>query len=79
MSFSATSLFLIFLVLGQLSQETGPARLARIDNTQELHQALAESCQTLLQTGPLAEIDVAQLIEFQRESYCVLSVVKMSL
>ncbi len=68
MSFSASSVFLIFLILGQLSQETNTGPLTPLTDAKEVQQVLRQSCERLSKTGPLADIDIAQLIEFQRES-----------
>lgn len=72
MSFSASSIFLIFLILGQLSQEANTGPLNPLTNVKEVQQVLGQSCKRLSATGPLAAIDIAQLIEFQRESLILL-------
>ena len=72
MSFSASSVFLIFLILGQLSQETNTGPLSPLADVGEVHQVMRNSCERLSKTGPLAEIDISQLIAFQRESLILL-------
>ncbi len=68
MSFTSTSVFLIFIILGQLSHQVGETPLTELKTKEDVSQALKVSCTDLSKAGPLADINFKQIIEFQRKS-----------
>ncbi len=68
MSFTSTSVLLIFIILGQLNQTTSDVALKKLDSNEAVYEALKLSCNDLSKTGPLADINFKQIIEFQRQS-----------
>jgi penicillin-binding protein 1A len=69
MSFSASSVFLILMVLGQLSHNDRFDQLQPLSSRDQVYESLRLSCTTLNETGPLAGGSLSQLVEFQRESW----------
>lgn len=68
MSFSAASLFLMLMVVGELTLLPKDGSLSPLDNHEDVQSSLRRSCLALTETGPLAEVKLSQLIEFQRQS-----------
>lgn len=72
MTFSTTSVMIVFLILGQLSQQNGTEPLPRMTSETQIFDAFKNSCTEMLEVGPMADVDLTAFIQFQRESIVLL-------
>lgn len=68
MSFSSTSIMLVFIIIGQMNLQDGIKPMPRLNSVDDVYSALRLSCRDMKNVGPLANIDIVEAVEFKRES-----------